>query len=143
MSNDWRDDLPIYVQLRSRVVDMILDGLLAEGEALPSVRVVAAEFRINPLTVLKTYQNLANEGVVESQRGRGMFVIPGAKALLLAAERRRFLAERWPRVVADAARLGISIDELLSAKGAQGAQAAHPTTTPATHATQPQPNAKE
>ena len=94
MDREWNDPRPIYRQLRDRVVAMILEGVLAEGDPLPSVRTVAAEYRVNPLTVLKSYQELVDEGLVESRRGRGMFVNPGARRLLLAAERRKFEEER-------------------------------------------------
>ncbi|MEO6927796.1 MAG: GntR family transcriptional regulator [Casimicrobiaceae bacterium] len=110
---DWNDGQPIYRQLRDRVVAMILDGILEEGDPLPSVRTVAAEYRINPLTVLKGYQQLVDEHVVESRRGRGMFVNPGARDLLLLAERQRFLAEQWPTIHATIRRLGFAPHELL------------------------------
>src|SRR5437763_15316315 len=93
---------------------MILDGVLKEGDPLPSVRNVAAEYRVNPLTVLKAYQQLVDEGLVETRRGRGMFVSAGAPALLLKAERQRFLAEEWPRVCAAIQRLGLKADDLLA-----------------------------
>jgi GntR family transcriptional regulator len=115
MDREWTDSRPIYRQLRDRVVAMILDGVLAEGDALPSVRTVAAEYRVNPLRVLKSYQELVDEGLVESRRGRGMFVNPGARELVLAAEREKFLGEEWPRVRATIERLGIAVDELLAA----------------------------
>jgi GntR family transcriptional regulator len=92
---------------------MILDGVLSEGDPLPSVRTVAAEARINPLTVMKSYQQLADEGLVEKRRGLGMFINAGARALLLAAERQRFLEDEWPRVHATIKRLGLSAEELL------------------------------
>ncbi len=111
----WDDGQPIYRQLRDRVVAMILEGALAEGDPLPSARTVAAEYRINPLTVLKSYQELVDERLVESRRGRGMFVNAGARALLLDAERRKFLTGQWPRVVATIKRLGLDAHELLSA----------------------------
>ena len=114
MDREWNDNQPIYRQLRDRVVAMILDGVLKEGDALPSVRNVAAEYRVNPLTVLKGYQQLVEEGLVESRRGRGMFVNTGAPALLLAAERRRFLNEEWPRVQQTIHRLGLTPDDLLA-----------------------------
>src|SRR5215468_3677223 len=98
MEREWSDSQPIYRQIRDRVVAMILDGVLAEGDPLPSVRNVAAEYRVNPLTVLKSYQQLVDEGLVESRRGRGMFVNPGARALLMKAERVKFLSEEWPRI---------------------------------------------
>lgn len=111
----WNDSQPIYRQLRDRVVALILDGVLKEGDPLPSVRHVAAEYRVNPLTVLKGYQQLVEEELVEKKRGIGMFVKPGARDLLLAAERQRFLAEEWPRVSATIQRLGLTPQELLEA----------------------------
>ena len=117
MDQEWTDSQPIYRQLRDRVVAMILDGVLSEGDPLPSVRTVAAEARINPLTVMKSYQQLADEGLVEKRRGLGMFINAGARALLLAAERQRFLEEEWPRVHATIKRLGLTAEELLGAPG--------------------------
>ncbi len=115
MEAEWNDSQPIYRQLRDRVVALILDGVLKEGDPLPSVRHVAAEYRVNPLTVLKGYQELVDEQLVEKRRGIGMFVKPGARDLLLAAERQRFLAEEWPRVSATIQRLGLTPEELLEA----------------------------
>ena len=115
MSREWNDSQPIYRQLRDRVVHMILDGVLNEGDPLPSVRSVAAEYRVNPLTVLKAYQQLVHEQLVETKRGLGMFVKPGARNLLLKGERQKFLAEQWPRVAATIQRLGITPKELLRA----------------------------
>lgn len=112
MSEQWNDNQPIYRQLRDRVVDMILEGVLGDEDVLPSVRNVAQEYRLNPLTVLKGYQELVDEGLVEKKRGRGMFVLPGARERLLAAERERFLSEEWPRIAATMERLGISAKEL-------------------------------
>lgn len=114
MDREWADGQPIYRQLRDRVAAMILEGVFKEGEALPSVRNVAAEYRINPLTVQKGYQELVNEGVVEARRGLGMFVNPGARALLLRDERRKFLGEEWPRIRETIERLGLTAEELLS-----------------------------
>jgi GntR family transcriptional regulator len=111
---EWNDSQPIYRQLRDRVVAMILDGVLKEGDPLPSVRTVAAEYRVNPLTVLKAYQGLVDEQLVESKRGLGMFVNAGARDLLLKAERQKFLAEEWPRVHATIERLGLTTEELLN-----------------------------
>ena len=108
MEPEWNDNQPIYRQIRDRVVAMILDGLLAEGDPLPSVRNVAAEMRVNPLTVLKAYQQLTDEQLVEKRRGLGMFVNDGARALLLGAERERFLTDTWPRVHATIERLGLA-----------------------------------
>lgn len=115
MEREWNDSAPIYRQLRDRVVEMILDGVLREGDPLPSVRSVAAEYRVNPLTVLKGYQQLVDERLVESRRGRGMFINAGARDLLLQAERQKFISEEWPRVSATIQRLGLSLDDL--AKG--------------------------
>lgn len=115
MDSEWNDSQPIYRQLRDRVVAMILDGILKEGDPLPSVRTVAAESRVNPLTVLKAYQELADEQLVETRRGLGMFVIAGAHNLLLKGERQRFLTEQWPRVAGTIERLGITPKELLAA----------------------------
>jgi GntR family transcriptional regulator len=112
MNNEWNNSQPIYRQLRDRVVHMILDGVLNEGDPLPSVRNVAAEYRVNPLTVLKGYQQLVGEQLVETKRGLGMFVKAGARDLLLKAERRKFLAEEWPRVHATIQRLGLTPEEL-------------------------------
>src|SRR5215468_11520187 len=114
---EWDDSQPIYRQIRDRVVAMILDGVLKEGDPLPSVRVVATESRVNPLTVLKAYQQLADERLVEKRRGLGMFVNAGARDLLLQGERRRFLAEEWPKVQATIQRLGLKPDELWDASG--------------------------
>jgi len=119
MDPEWNDNQPIYRQLRDRVVAMILDGHLQEGDALPSVRNVATETRVNPLTVLKAYQQLEGEGLVEKRRGRGMYVNSGARKLLLAAERERFLTEQWPQIRATIQRLGLA-DELLGARRAEG-----------------------
>ena len=116
MDADWNEGQPIYRQLKDRVVALILDGVLSEGEALPSVRTVAAEFTVNPLTVLKAYQQLADEDLVESKRGRGMFVRPGARARLLTVERERFLNEEWPRVLARIERLGLTAEDLMATR---------------------------
>ena len=114
MDPKWSEDLPIYRQLRDRVVAMILEGVLDDGDALPSVRNVAAEYRLNPLTVLKGYQELVDEGLVEKKRGRGMFVTDGARTQLLKDERRRFVEKEWPVVAATIERLGLNAEELLS-----------------------------
>lgn len=117
MEREWNDSQPIYRQLRDRVVGLILDGVLNEGDPLPSVRNVAAEYRLNPITVLKGYQQLVDEELVETRRGRGMFVRPGARELLLRGERERFLAEEWPRVQETIRRLGLTSKELLNGSG--------------------------
>jgi GntR family transcriptional regulator len=113
MDPKWNEDLPIYRQLRDRVVAMILEGVLGDGDALPSVRNVAAEYRLNPLTVLKGYQELVDEGLVEKKRGRGMFVTEGARKNLLKDERQRFVDKEWPKVAATIERLGLDAGELL------------------------------
>ena len=115
MDQEWNDGQPIYRQLRDRVIAMILDGVLREGDALPSVRNVAAEFRVNPLTVLKSYQELVDEQLVEKRRGLGMFIRTGARELLLKGERQKFLTEQWPRIHATIQRLGVTREELLEA----------------------------
>lgn len=125
----WDDSQPIYRQLRDRVVAMVLEGTLKEGEALPSVRQVAAEYRLNPLTVLKAYQQLADEGLVEKRRGLGMFVAPGAGTALLKDERARFLEQEWPKVHATIQRLGLDAAELLSAPPAPDSTPPLPTRT--------------
>lgn len=120
MDHEWNDNQPIYRQLRDRVVAMILDGVLKEGDALPSVRNVAAESRINPLTVLKAYEQLVDEGLVEKRRGLGLFINTGAPDQLLRAERERFLTEQWPAVAATIRRLGLKPQDLLAAAKTQG-----------------------
>lgn len=119
MDHEFHNNQPIYRQLRNRVVDMILDGVLKEGDPLPSVRNVAAEYRVNPLTVLKAYQGLVDEELVETKRGRGMFVRTSARDLLLKAERQKFLADEWPRVHATIERLGLTPEELLAGPAAR------------------------
>jgi len=122
MSREWNDSQPIYRQLRDRAVHMILDGVLKEGDSLPSVRNVAVEYRVNPLTVLKAYQQLVDEELVEMKRGLGMFVKIGARDLLLKGERQKFLAEEWPRVAEKIQRLGLTQNELDAAarRGSKG-----------------------
>jgi len=112
MDPKWNEDLPIYRQLRDRVVAMILEGVLGDGDALPSVRNVAAEYRLNPLTVLKGYQELVDEGLVEKKRGRGMFVNDGAQQQLLKDERQRFIEKEWPKIFATIQRLGLDVATL-------------------------------
>jgi GntR family transcriptional regulator len=120
MNREWNDNQPIYRQLRDRVVAMILDGLLKEGDPLPSVRNVSADYRVNPLTVLKGYQELVDEELVEKRRGLGMFVKEGARKLLLKGEREKFLAEEWPRISETIQRLGLTREELLDAANGRG-----------------------
>jgi len=114
MNREWNDNQPIYRQLRDRVVAMILDGVLKEGDPLPSVRNVAAEYRVNPLTVLKGYQQLVDEGLVETRRGLGMFINMGARSMLLQGERQKFLGEEWPRIQTTIQRLGLKTEELMN-----------------------------
>ena len=129
MDREWNDSQPIYRQLRDRVVAMILDGVLKEGDALPSVRNVAAEYRVNPLTVLKGYQELVDEELVETRRGLGMFIREGARDLLLQGERQKFLEEEWPRVYANILRLGLKPKELLDAANGRPSLNAGPSKT--------------
>ena len=110
---EWSDGAPIYRQLKDRVVAMLLDGLLKPGDALPSVRQVAAEYQLNPITVSRAYQELADEAIVEKRRGLGMYVTEGASEKLLNSERERFLSEEWPLVVERIQRLGLSLERLL------------------------------
>jgi GntR family transcriptional regulator len=116
MNREWNDNQPIYRQLRDRVVAMILEEVLKEGDPLPSVRNVAAEYRVNPLTVLKGYQQLVDEGLVESRRGLGIFINSGARNMLLKGERQKFLTEEWPRVEATIERLGLKAEDLLNGR---------------------------
>lgn len=113
MDPKWNEDQPIYRQLRDRVVAMILEGVLTDGDALPSVRNVAAEYRLNPLTVLKGYQELVDEELVEKKRGRGMFVTEGARTQLLKDERQKFIEKEWPVISATIDRLGLDVQDLL------------------------------
>ena len=115
MDREWNDGQPIYRQLRDRVVAMILEGALGEGDPLPSVRTVSAEYRVNPLTVMKGYQQLVDEQLVEKRRGRGMFVTEGARRALMKDERQHFLEEEWPKIAGRIQRLGFEPKELLDA----------------------------
>lgn len=113
MSVTWNDTTPIYLQLKERVVAMMLDGILKPGDALPSVRQVAADFQLNPITVSRAYQELADETLVEKRRGLGMYVTEGAPEKLLASERERFLRDEWPLVVERIQRLGLQMEQLM------------------------------
>ncbi len=113
MTPDWTDDQPIYRQLKDKVVAAIVEGTMREGEALPSVRNVAVDLQINPITASKAYQELVMDGLVEKKRGLGMFVIEGARSKLVEAERDRFLNEEWPRVMETIQRLGLNAETLL------------------------------
>ncbi len=115
MQQKWRDNQPIYVQLRDHAIALILDGVLDEGDPLPSVRQVAADFQLNPITVSKAYQSLVDDELVERRRGLGMFVRPGAKNALLAAEKEKFLTREWPRLTKKMTRLGLDPAELIDA----------------------------
>ena len=116
MTIAWNDSTPIYRQLRDRVVAMILDGVLKQGDALPSVRQVAADFQINPITVSKAYQELVDENLVEKRRGLGMYVSEGARSALMKSERDRFLSDEWPELYARLTRLGLSLKDLMEAE---------------------------
>mgnify|MGYP003665308742 FL=1 len=119
MDPKWNEDQPIYRQLRDRVVAMLLEGVLADGDALPSVRNVAAEYRLNPLTVLKAYQELVDEGLVEKKRGRGMYINEGARKQLLKDERQRFIEKEWPLIVETINRLELDLGDLVRDAGSQ------------------------
>ena len=116
MADDFNDSQPIYRQLRDRVVAMILDGVLKQGDALPSVRQVAADFQLNPITVSKAYQELVDEQLVEKRRGLGMYVTEGARDALLKNERQRFLREEWPLILERIQRLGLDVEHLLASR---------------------------
>jgi GntR family transcriptional regulator len=119
MSADWNDNSPIYRQLKAKVVGMMLDGALQSGDALPSVRQVAADYQLNPITVSRAYQELVDEALVEKRRGLGMYVLQGARDKLLASERERFMREEWPAMLERITRLGLDVEQLLLAhKGA-------------------------
>lgn len=118
----WSDGAPIYRQLKERVIAMMLDGLLKPGDPLPSVRQVAAEYQLNPITVSRAYQELADEALVEKRRGLGMYVTEEAARKLLVNERERFLKEEWPQVMERIARLGLKLDELMAAGRKEGTQ---------------------
>ena len=121
MTIGWNDNTPIYRQLKERVIGMMLDGALKAGDVLPSVRQVAAEYQLNPITVSKAYQELVDDNLVEKRRGIGMYVTEGASEKLLASERERFVREEWPAMVKRIRRLGIDIDQLLRSAAAPGA----------------------
>ena len=122
MTQDWKEDQPIYRQLRDKVAAQILAGAIKEGEALPSVRTVAVDLQINPLTANKAYQELVDENLIEKRRGLGMYVLKGARERLLALEKKRFLEEEWPAFAARIAALGLRAEELLQAKGKHGSK---------------------
>jgi GntR family transcriptional regulator len=128
MDPQWDDSQPIYRQLSRRVVAMILEDVLKEGDPLPSVRAVAAEFRVNPLTVLKAYQQLVDAQLVEKRRGLGMFVREGARQELMKDERVSFLETEWPKIYATITRLGFTTEELMK-KGERSVPASQPFPT--------------
>jgi len=113
MTTQWNDSQPIYWQLRERTIAMILDGTLAEGDTLPSVRTVASDFQLNPITVSKSYQTLVDDGLVEKRRGLGMFICAGARQQLMESERQKFLTEEWPAMVNRIGQLGLDVNKLL------------------------------
>lgn len=119
MSTQWNDSQPIYWQLKERTIAMILDGTLAEGDALPSVRTVASDFQLNPITVSKSYQTLVDEGLVEKRRGLGMFVCEGARRQLVKSEREKFLNEEWPAMVTRIQQLGLNLEDLFTSSSKQ------------------------
>ena len=119
----WNDKEPIYLQLRDRLVELILDGALLEGEPLPSVRQISSEQRINPITVSKAFQLMVDDGLVEKRRGRGMYVVTGAKTKLVDLEREKFIEIEWPAILRRITRLGLAADELLGRAPAVSGQA--------------------
>ena len=120
MSITWNDNAPIYRQLRDHVVAMILDGVLKQGDALPSVRQVAADFQLNPITVSKAYQELVDEQLVEKRRGLGMYVSEGARDALMRSERDRFLSEEWPLLYARLKRMNLDLSTLMASAEKNG-----------------------
>lgn len=120
MPHKWNDNEPIYVQLRDQAIDMILDGVLGDGDPLPSVRTVAADFQLNPITVSKAYQSLVDDDLVERRRGLGMFVRDGARDVLLQAERSKFVNREWPSLIRKIRRLGLSAEQLLEQVKTEG-----------------------
>jgi len=118
---EWNDTQPIYRQIHERVIAMLLDGVLDDGQALPSVRTVASDYRVNPLTVLKAYQQLADDRLIEKRRGLGMYVADGARERVIVEGREQFLRSQWPSTVATIRRLGLSTAELLAAVDATDA----------------------
>ena len=113
MEINWNNKEPIYLQLRDRLVELIMDGLLLEGDALPSVRQISSEQRINPITVSKAIQMLVDAELVEKKRGLGMYVVTGAKDKLARQEKTKFLNEEWPQIEERIERLGLGLDDLL------------------------------
>ncbi len=113
MATQWKDDQPIYLQLKEQIMAMIIDDILSEGEALPSVRKVAADYQINPITASKAYAELVDEGLVEKRRGLGMFILEGARKNLLSAEQKKFLESEWPEIIRRISLLGLNVKQLI------------------------------
>jgi GntR family transcriptional regulator len=120
MTIAWNDKIPIYRQLKDRIVGMMLDDVIKPGEALPSVRQIAAEYSLNPITVSRAYQELVDETLVEKRRGLGMYVTDGARDKLLASERERFIHEEWPALLERISRLGLNLEQLLKMQAVGG-----------------------
>jgi GntR family transcriptional regulator len=112
----WNNKQPIYQQVKERMIMMIVEGMLPEGEALPSVRQLASDYHLNPLTISKAYQLLLDEGLVEKRRGLGMFVTPGARALALKSEQQHFLHVEWPMILQKIRRLQLNLTTLINPK---------------------------
>jgi len=119
---EWTDDQPIYRQLKDKLVGAIINGSLEEGNPLPSVRTMSVELEINPITASKAYQELVTDGLVEKRRGLGMFVAEGAREKLLEAERRRFMDQEWPRILARIESLGLTLSDLPESSATQKGQ---------------------
>ena len=114
MSVQWSDNSPIYRQLKDKLIGMMLDGLIKPGDALPSVRQIAADYQLNPITVSRAFQELADEQVVEKRRGLGMYMTENAREQLLSSEKQRFLHDEWPLIAERIQRLGLGINQLLA-----------------------------
>lgn len=114
--SEWNDSQPIYRQLKDRLVEMILDGVIAEGEAMPSVRQISLEMKINPITVSKAMQELEDQGAVEKRRGIGMFVREGARESIRVQAREDFFNREWPELSARLARLEIQLTDLFQGR---------------------------
>ena len=114
MLKQWDADTPIYLQLYQQVIQRILDGHITEGDALPSVRNVASEYQLNPVTISKAYQMLQDEAIVEKQRGKGLFVKSGVADTILTREREQFLSKEWTMILKQITRLKLSVNDLLA-----------------------------
>ena len=120
MTTQWKNDQPIYLQLKERILAMIIDGVLNEGEALPSVRKVAVDYQINPITASKAYAELVDEGLVEKRRGLGMFILEGARKKLLNTEQEKFLTKEWPEIIKRISLLGLDAKKLIKSAEQNG-----------------------